>query len=229
MNTHDDFLFPGVPRDNWQMMPSERIALTGVLARMRPKVSLEVGVYHGGSLALTSQFVEKIYAIDIDPGIIGRFDNPPNAELIVGDSVTEIPRILQMLGEKGTPLEFVLIDADHSTEGVRRDIDLVLQYTPLKPMIIMAHDSGNGLCRQGMRLANWAANPHVRSIDLDFVPGQIIEPSIVNGVGEVWGGFALAYLTPEPRSGPLVMVEGARSSVRALQHAAPNLSLLPAD
>jgi cephalosporin hydroxylase len=44
-------LFPGIPLDHWQMMDCERIALIGLLARLRPKLAIEVGVYHGGSLS----------------------------------------------------------------------------------------------------------------------------------------------------------------------------------
>ncbi len=215
----DQLFFPNVPLENWQMMQWERIALVGVLSQLKPKLALEVGVYYGGSLALTSQFVDKIYAIDIDPGIIGRFEKPKNAELIVGNSVVEIPKLLEQIDRAGTPLEFVFIDADHSAQGVRRDIELVLKYTPKTNMVIMIHDSGNPACRAGIRSANWVGNAHVQSVDLDFVPGQIIEHSVVNGVGECWGGLAIAYLSKEARPGPLQIIESARSSIGAIHKA----------
>lgn len=227
MASMDDFLFPNVLRDNWQMMTWDRIALSGVLARMRPKISLEIGVYYGGSLSLTSQFVEKIYAIDIDPETRTRFAIPANAELIIGDSVVEIPRVLKLLEANDTPLEFVLIDADHSSDGVRRDIELVLAYQPVKPMIIMAHDSGNPLCREGIQTAGWDVNPYVQSVDLDFVPGGIIEHSVSGDIGECWGGFAIAYLTPEARHGQLPIFESARTSIRSNHYISRNLNQLP--
>lgn len=73
----DDILFPGVRKDNWQTVDCERIALTGVLARLRPRLSLEVGVYHGGSLSLTAQFADR--AIAIDPAVPIRFEVPGRA------------------------------------------------------------------------------------------------------------------------------------------------------
>ena len=223
---YDEFLFPGVIRDNWQMMDCERIALTGVLARIRPRGALEVGVYYGGSLSLASQFSEHILAIDIEPEVRNRFRVPANAELLIGDSREMIPRALARFDELGLPLEYVLIDADHSAEGVRRDLNLILQYVPRKPMVILAHDSGNPDCRAGILAADWNANPHVHFVQCDFVPGQIIEHSIHDGQGEVWGGLALAYLDPEPRSQDVVVSQGAATAIRGMQFLAKDLSVL---
>ncbi len=223
---YDDVLFPGVIRENWQMMESERIALTGVLARLRPRGALEVGVYYGGSLSLAAQFSERIFAIDIEPAVRDRFVLPDNVELLIGNSQELIPQALARFEQLGLPLEYVLIDADHSADGVRRDLNLVLKYRPRQPMVILAHDSGNENCRKGILTANWNANPHVHSVQCDFVPGQIIEHSIQNGHGEVWGGLALAYLDPQPRVGELVVSQGAATMVRGVQFLARDLSVI---
>ena len=208
------------------MMESERIALTGVLARVRPRGALEVGVYYGGSLSLAAQFSERILAIDIEPAVRDRFPLPDNAELLIGDSTELIPQALARFEQLGIPVEYVLIDADHSAEGVRRDLNLVLQYQPRRPMLILAHDSGNENCRKGILSANWNANPHVYFVQCDFVPGQIIEHSVQNGRGEVWGGLAMAYLDPQPRSGDVVVSQGAATMVRVAQFAAKDLSVI---
>lgn len=208
------------------MMESERIALTGVLARLRPRGALEVGVYYGGSLSLAAQFSERIFAIDIEPAVRDRFVLPDNVELLIGNSQELIPQALARFEQLGLPLEYVLIDADHSADGVRRDLNLVLKYRPRQPMVILAHDSGNENCRKGILTANWNANPHVHSVQCDFVPGQIIEHSIQNGHGEVWGGLALAYLDPQPRVGELVVSQGAATMVRGVQFLARDLSVI---
>jgi hypothetical protein len=223
---YQELLFPGVLCDNWQMTESERIALTGILARLRPRGALEVGVYYGGSLSLTAQYSERILAIDIDPAVSERFPRPDNAELLIGDSQELIPRALSRFDELRLPIEYVLIDADHSAAGVRRDLNLVLKYQPKTPMLILAHDSGNAECRRGIVSADWGANPYVHSVQCDFVPGQIIEHSIQNGRGEVWGGLALAYLDPQPRVGDVVISEGAATTVRGAQFLANDLSLI---
>ena len=223
---YEELLFPGVIRDNWQMLECERIALTGVLARVRPRGALEIGVYYGGSLSLASQFCQRIVAIDIDPAVRQRFALPANAELWIGSSADLILHALAIFQKRGLPLEYVLIDAEHSANGVRRDINLVLQYCPTAPMFILVHDSGNPECRSGILSADWRANPYVHSVQCDFVPGQIIEHSIKDGRGEVWGGLALAYLDNKPRVGDLVISQGAATTVRGVQFLAGQLSIL---
>jgi len=210
-------------------MECERIALTGVLARMRPRGALEVGVYYGGSLSLAAQFCQNIIAIDIDPAVRDRLELPRNSELLIGNSRDMIPKALARLEELTLPLQYVLIDAEHSPEGVRRDINLVLKYLPCTPMVMLVHDSGNPGCRAGILAADWNSNPCVHFVQCDFVPGQIIEHSIRDGRGEVWGGLALAYFDPRPRSGDVVVSEGSATMVRAAQFVAQDLSLLASD
>ncbi|QGM96095.1 class I SAM-dependent methyltransferase [Methylocystis parvus] len=224
--TISDILFPGVILDNWQMMPWEQISLTGVLSRLRPKGAIEIGVYYGGSLSLAAPFCEKIVAIDIDPEVRDRFAPPPNAEIWIEPSSQAVPKAFAHFEALGVPVNYVLIDADHSVEGVMRDIALVLDYKPREPMLVLMHDSGNPATRQGILSVDWARNPHVRLVDLDFVPGQIIEHSVVNGRGEIWGGLALAYLHPDERTGPPVIRESARMSIACLHHCAQDLSIL---
>jgi len=223
---YQDLLFPGVSHENWQMMDSERIALTGILSRIRPRMALEIGVYYGGSLSLTSQFCEEVIAIDIDPAVLDRFTPASNVDLRIGNSVELVPLVLAELEAKDIPLHYVLIDADHSADGVRRDIELVLAYRPREPLIILMHDSGNSECRRGILSARWHSNPHVHMVQCDFVPGQIIEHSVNEGRAEVWGGFALAYLDPQPRRGEIVVAQGAATMVRGAQFLARDLSIL---
>lgn len=208
------------------MMECERIALTGVLARIRPRGALEIGVYYGGSLSLAAQFCQNIVAVDLDPAVRDRFALPPNVELLIGNSQNMIPRALAHFEKLKLPLEYVLIDAEHSSEGVRRDINLVLKYRPIASMVLLIHDSGNAGCRAGILAADWNSNPHVHFVQCDFVPGQIIEHSIRDGRGEVWGGLALAYLDPQPRAGNVVVSQGAATMIRAAHFAASDLSRL---
>ncbi len=222
----EDILFPNVRGEKWQMMPWERIALTGVLSRVRPKGAIEVGVYHGGSLSLASQYAEHIIAIDIDPEVPGRVPAPPNCEFLIAPSTEAIPQAFAKHSAAERPVNFVLVDADHSAEGVRRDLELVLQYVPTEPMFVIMHDTGNPDTRRGVLSVDWAANPHLAVVECDFVPGQIIEHSVVNGRGEIWGGLGLAYLDPVPRRGPPQIRQSAATSIKCLHHCAPDLSIL---
>jgi hypothetical protein len=224
--TLDELLFPNVSLANWQMMPWERIALTGVLSRLRPKGAIEIGVYYGGSLSLTAPFCEKIVAIDIDPAVPSRFEIPANAEIWIEPSSDSVPRAFAYFESLGIPVNYVLIDADHSVEGVQRDINLILDQVPKEPMVVVMHDSGNPDTRQGILAVDWARNPHVHVVDLDFVPGQIIEHSVAQDRAEIWGGMALAFFHPQKRQGPPEIRESARTSIKCLHHCAKDLSIL---
>jgi hypothetical protein len=214
--TFDELFFPGVARDKWQMMPWERMAITGLLARLRPKMALEIGVYYGGSLTLTSQYATETIAIDIDPDVVNRFNVPGNAEIWIGNSADLVSKALSQAEERNLPLNFVLIDADHSAAGVTRDIEQVLRYRPREPMVVLMHDSGTPGCRQGIISANWDCNPHVQFVECDFVPGQIIEHTVKAGRGEVWGGLAIAYLNAETRRGSVPIGQSAVTSIRTI-------------
>ncbi|WP_375453775.1 class I SAM-dependent methyltransferase [uncultured Methylobacterium sp.] len=222
----EDLVFRDVIIQNWQMMQWERIALTGLLSRIRPEGALEVGVYHGGSLSLTSQYAREIIAIDIDPEVPGRFHCPANVDLRIGPSQDLIPQALADFEARGVPLHYVLIDADHSASGVKRDLELVLAYSPRQPLVILMHDSGNPDTRRGILSVDWAANPHLHFVDCDFVPGQIIEHAVTAASGEIWGGLGLAYLDPTPRAGFPEIRQSAQTSIRCLHHCAPDLSIL---
>src|SRR5262245_19010626 len=117
----DEILYPNVPTANWQMLLPERIALTGLLSRLRPHRALEVGVYYGGSLSLIAQFCDRVWALDIDPDVASRFHIPANVDLRIGEPANLLANTLDELNSDGEALNFVLIDADHSADGVRRD------------------------------------------------------------------------------------------------------------
>lgn len=214
-----DLLLPNTLQANWQMMEWERMALTGVLARLRPRFALEIGVYYGGSLSLLSQFSEHVVAVDIDPEVGSRFVKPANVDLRIGDSVRVLPDLLAELQANEAPLDFVLLDADHSADGVRRDLNILLGWRPTVPMVLLMHDSGNPECRHGIATADWEANPFVRHLDLDFVPGVIIEHMALAGSPEMWGGLGMAYFTPQPRSEPLTVRRSAATTHRVLRRA----------
>jgi len=224
----DEVLYPNVPTADWQMLTSERMALTGLLARIRPRNALEVGVYYGGSLSLIAQFCERVWALDIDPDVPRRFPVPPNVDLRIGEAEGLLTGMLDELDAAAIALNFVLIDADHSAAGVRRDIEAVIQRPapPREPMFIVMHDSGNPECRRGISSANWADCPFVHHVELDFVPGQIVEHSVRDGRGEVWGGLGLAYLRPEPRVADLVICAGSATTIAAIHRCAGDLRIL---
>ena len=83
-----------------------------------------------------------------------------NVEFVTGPSAQTLPALIERLQESGEPVEFVLIDADHTAAGVRGDVESVLRYRPTKrPLYVVMHDSFNPECRRGMKEAPWETNP----------------------------------------------------------------------
>jgi hypothetical protein len=64
---------------DWQMSPSEKVALIFLLQHLKPKVAIEIGTGFGGSLQVLAQFCDRVYSIDVDPDVpsrlAGRFPN----------------------------------------------------------------------------------------------------------------------------------------------------------
>jgi hypothetical protein len=210
-----------------QMTNCERFVLVGLLKRLEPGLSLEVGTYMGGSLQLLSKYSKKVISIDIDPTVASRLgERFPNVAFQSGDSRTLLPSIIARINQEEADLGFVLIDGDHSTDGVRRDIESVLRLVPRRPIVVIMHDSFNPSCRAGMRLADWSASPYVHEVELDFVSGVFFSEAADQAAAKsMWGGFACALLEPERRTGALPVLESRQAmfeAVRRVSEQAPD-------
>jgi len=220
--TWQGILYPQCLCDNWQMNHSERLALTALLKRHRPACSIEIGTYQGGSLSLLAQESRMVFSIDIDPTIPAKFASYSNVSCLTGPSTTILPLLFRELDDAGIGVDFILLDGDHSAEGIRRDLLVILSHPPTKPLFVAMHDSVNPDCRRGMLEAPWRQSPYVQWVDLDFVPGRVVEDGGPFH-GELWGGLALAYLVPTPRRHSLDIHRSADGMfellVRATKHA----------
>jgi hypothetical protein len=211
----EDVLYPGCGLQDWQMKDSERLSLTGVLSRIQPICSIVVGAHHGGSLSLVSQFSRSAFSIDIDPAVpepIGKLDN---VSFLTGPSHLILPKLLTELSAVDIPVEVVLIDGNHSGEALRRDIEILLDYVPRKRMVLLLHDAFNPECRRRMLEVGWKRSKYLHWVDLDFVPGRVVERG-GEGEAEMSGGLAMAYFEPTPRQGELVIQQ---SGLKAFEHA----------
>jgi len=216
----EDILYPKCLCENWQMNPSERLALTGLLSRHKPKCSIEIGTYMGGSLSLISQYSDMVFSIDVDSSIPERLGQFENVCFLTGPSHKILPILFKELDEEQIPVDFVLIDGDHSAEGIKRDIEFLLSYEPQKPLFVMMHDSFNPERRRGMLEVDWEKSPYVQWVDIDFIPGRLID-DVGPTSGGMWGGLALAYLKPTARQGPLDL----NCSARVMYEVAKNLMI----
>ncbi|WP_027147198.1 glycosyltransferase [Methylobacter marinus] len=195
-----DVLYQSCLTQEWQMNDSERLGLAAVLQRLNPNCAIEIGTYRGGSLSLISQYVDNVFSIDIDPSIPEKFNQFDNVSFFTGSSHVIMPMLLQELDNAQMPVEFVLIDGDHSAAGVKQDINIMLNYIPKKPLIVMIYNGFNPECRRGMLEADWQKSLYVQYIDLDFIPGRVIEHGNNDAMQ---GGLAMAYFSPNKRRGKI--------------------------
>jgi hypothetical protein len=184
---------------DWHMQLSERAALLYVLSRIRPEVSIEIGTFMCGSLRPIAAGSQHVYTFDIDDRKMPGF---PNVSFIAGDSAKTLPQLIDTLNLSAMEVGFILIDGSHDEAGVRADIINCLHYRPkTKPTVILMHDSSNPTCRKGIETAPWAECPYVHAVNLDFVSGVLQHHEPIRG--QIWGGFAVALMTPEKRAGGL--------------------------
>jgi hypothetical protein len=127
-------------------------------------------------------------------------------EFLTGDSTQILPSLLAKMEEKNESLGFVLIDGDHSTEGVRSDINAVLRYKPIRPLYIVFHDSFHPQCREGILGASWQQCPYIHYVEVDYIPGVYhYEAFDTAPPRSMYGGLSLALMLPEKRTGELII------------------------
>jgi hypothetical protein len=211
------FLFDDLPL-HWQMTRCEKFALASLVEAAAAKVAIEIGTYKGGSLQVISKRAEKVYSLDISPDcretLGGRFNN---VEFFTGDSSRILPRLLKKITDAGEQLGFVLIDGDHTTEGVKSDINAVLKYVPQRPVYIVFHDSFHPQCREGILAADWVACEYVHYVEIDFVPGVYHREAFDTAEPRsMYGGLAVALMRPEKRAGELVLHQSQQGLYEAV-------------
>jgi len=108
---------------------------------------LELGVRHGGTFAITVEYLSRFHplteatGVDIDdvPGMHAlRRERPEVRFLQLDTSSPELAREIERHG----PYDLVLVDADHSYDAVRRDVDAVLPYAN----VLALHDIVDAAC-----------------------------------------------------------------------------------
>lgn len=203
---------------HWQMTNCERFAMQDLLSRLQPDLSLEIGTYRGGSLQVISHFSRNVISIDIDPEVEKSLSNKfSNVNYHCGNSYELIPDLLQEAENSNRDIEFILIDGDHSTQGVQRDINALMHFKPRKRCVILMHDSFNPDCREGIKTASWFTSPHVQWVELDFIPGIYHDEAYDTAAAKtMWGGFACAVLDSTPRQEKLMIQESQRGLFEAV-------------
>jgi hypothetical protein len=194
---------PMLSYSEWQMSYGERAALEGILAQQRPRLAVEIGTANGGSLARIARYSDEVHSFDLaaPPTALTDLDN---VTYHTGDSHVLLPDVLQTFARAGRSIDFVLVDGDHSADGVRRDIHDLLSCAAVANTVSVLHDTLNEVVRSGIESVDLTQRPKVRLGELDLVPGYLArrEPYRL----QLWGGLGLIVVdaaSATVRTGPI--------------------------
>jgi SAM-dependent methyltransferase len=187
----------------WQMKFGERCALEGIVSVLKPDLAIEIGTAQGGSLARVAAHSQETHSFDL-VGEVAAPDELDNVHFHVGDSAELLPNVLSEFAGAGRNVDFVLVDGDHSSEGVQRDARALLDSDACSRTVVVFHDAANEEVRAGLEALDLAAHPKVALVSLDFVPGYVVAEGVRRF--EIWNGLALAVLD-ESRRGAAALVD----------------------
>ena len=176
----------------WQMSRGERAAVQGILSALQPKLAVEIGSMEGACLRWIARHAAEVHSFDLQPPTV---EQPDNVRLHTGDSHELLPAFLAELAEASRNVDFVMVDGDHSPEGVRQDLEDLLDSPAVRETIILIHDIANERVREGVDSVPFTAWPKVSHVELDWIPGQLFaEPGLRN---ELWYGLGLVVVGGE--------------------------------
>lgn len=107
-----------------QQKVNELAVFLKLLAGLRPKIVVEIGVAEGGTLWAWQRLAPTVIGVDIAP----RVTAPTDALLITGDSHDESTAGAVEDALVWDPIDCLFLDGDHSYDGVARDY---WRYAPL--------------------------------------------------------------------------------------------------
>lgn len=176
----------------WQMSLGERAAMEGLLGALRPALAIEVGTAEGACLRRIAAHAGEVHSFDLVTPTID--DLPDHVHLHTGDSHALLPAALERFAADGRNVDFVLVDGDHSSDGVRRDVQALLASPAIAATVIVMHDTANERVRDGLDAVPYGAHPKVAHVDLDFVTGYLGRDRFS---GELWGGLGLIVVAAD--------------------------------
>jgi Methyltransferase domain len=181
----------------WQMSLGERAAIEGVLAQIRPSLSIEIGTAEGGSLDRIAAYSDEVHTIDI---VSTDTPQPDHVHVHVGDSKKVLPRLLELFAADRRNVDFVLVDGDHRAEGVRSDVVNLLRSPAVGKTVIVLHDTMHESVRTGVEDAQLEAYPKISYVELDFLPGYMARSGPF--ANELWGGLGLVLVDAKKERSP---------------------------
>lgn len=172
----------------WQMAIGQRAALEGLLAQLKPALSVEVGTAEGGSLRRLAAHSTEVHCFDLSFQVDrAEFTNVVFHE---GDSHALLPEVLGRLAAEGRSVDFALVDGDHSYDGVKTDLEHLLAADSVSRTVIVLHDTMNEDVRAGIESVAFERMPKVAFTDLNFV----MQYQDAAALEELWGGLGLVVV-----------------------------------
>jgi hypothetical protein len=95
-------------------------------------------------------------------------------------------------------VDFALVDGDHSAEGVKQDIEDLLDSDAVRRTYILIHDVNNEQVRRGVDAVRYRDWRKVVYVELDSVPGYMFSEERLRH--ELWGGLGLVVVDREARA-----------------------------
>jgi hypothetical protein len=167
----------------WAMSLADKAVLLLVAAALRPGVAIDAGTFLGGSATALSRFAERVVTIDMDEASGSSVAGLPNVEFRCGAAAD----VLRTLLPTERSAELVVLDASHTTDGIMDEVQQLLDFPPDRLRAVLIHDSAMETCRAGLEAVDWEANPAVRGVTLDFLPGEVRSDGVrVGGLAVVW-------------------------------------------
>jgi hypothetical protein len=220
----------------WQMSLGERAAVEGLLAQLRPSLGIEIGSMEGACLRRIAAYADEVHSFDLGPPSLAM---PENVILHTGDSHELLPAFLAELAAASRNVDFVMVDGDHTPEGVRQDIEDLLDSAAVAHTVMVIHDTANERVRQGIDAVRFPAWPKVAHVELDWIPGRLFaEPALRN---ELWFGLGLVLVDsarPAYSGGPIYeqryreagpMLAEARKLIAARERVPPGIQASEAE
>ncbi len=162
----------------WMMLPGERFAVIGLLHLLKPSSILEFGSAFGGLTEWLCSVAANVVTVDIDPRVLELSKEFPN--IVPLHMTTE--EAFRKLEKENAHFDLCVVDADHSVEGARGDLQRAMKLAD----IVLVHDTYHPACREGYLKALADADVYY---ELDLVDGHIQTDGMWTGLGIVIPSF----------------------------------------
>ncbi len=118
--------------------------------------------------------------------------------------------MLAELAAAGRNVDFALVDGDHSADGVRADVEALLDSPAVGSTLIVLHDTMNEAVREGVAAARPGERPGVVHWDLD-----LLESFVDKGpLAERWGGLGVIVVERDAAPAAELLASPSRSRQR---------------